>query len=290
MGRTGRIGRTAATFVVIAVVGPSAPHAARQAEPAANAAFEAASIKLSDVARDAEPTSMVMPGGRYVATNVTLRRLVRTAYGLQEAQVVGGPFWVDDDRFDVLATANRAVPAATFREQFRPLLATLLRERFGLLVHKDMRELPAYALVVSRRDGKLGPQLRRSVESDCAPSASAPRSGPRVPQFPTGQPLPCGAWYAQPGRLTGRAEFGRLVETLAPLVDRVVVDRTNLTGRFDWDLQWQPVPSSSGDASVADASTSIFTALSEQLGLKLDSRKLPVDVLVIDRAEHLTAN
>jgi uncharacterized protein (TIGR03435 family) len=256
----------------------------------ANAAFEAASIKPSVETRDAEPTSMVMPGGRYVATNVTLRRLVRTAYALQEAQVVGGPSWVDDDRFDVLATANRAVPAATFREQFRPLLATLLRERFGLLVHKDMRELPAYALVVSRRDGKLGPQLRRSVDSDCAPSAPAPRNGPLAPQFATGQPLPCGAWYTQPGRLTGRAEFGRLVETLAPLVDRVVVDRTNLTGRFDWDLQWQPVPASPGDTPVADASASIFTALNEQLGLRLESRKLPVDVLVIDRAEHLTAN
>lgn len=102
--------------------------------------------------------------------------------------------------------------------------------------------------------------------------------------------MPCGAWYTQPGHLSGRAEFGRFVETLAPVVDRVVVDRTNLTGRYDWDLRWLPALLSPGEAPAADASTSIFTALNEQLGLKLDSRKLPVDVLVIDRAEHLTQN
>jgi uncharacterized protein (TIGR03435 family) len=267
------------------------PRAGAQADApvAASVAFEAASIKPSAETRDAEPASMVMPGGRYVATNVTLRRLVRTAYGLQEAQVVGGPSWVDHERFDVLATANRDVPASTFRTQFRPLLATLLRERFRLSVHNDVRVLPAYALIVSRRDGKLGPRLRRTDDSDCAPPASPSRSGRSVPQSPAGQPMPCGAWYAQAGRLTGRAEFGRFVETLAPAVDRVVVDRTNLSGLFEWDLQWTPGLPSAADAP-GTAAGSIFTALGEQLGLKLDSRNLRVDVLVVDRAEHLTEN
>jgi uncharacterized protein (TIGR03435 family) len=282
----GRTGKTAATFVVIALVASSAPRAARQAESAANAAFEAASIKPSAETRDAEPASMVMPGGRYVATNVTLRRLVRTAYALQDAQVVGGPSWMDDDRFDVLATANRAVPAVTFREQFRPLLATLLRERFRLVVHNEMRELPAYALVVSRRDGRLGSRLHQ-LNEECVTNLALRRAGKPVPEPPKGV-LPCGAWYSQPGHLEGRGvELGRFVETLAPLVERVVVDRTTLTGLFDWDLKW--LPGAGADAG-SDLPASIFTALNEQLGLTLDSRKLRVGVMVVDRAEHLTEN
>jgi uncharacterized protein (TIGR03435 family) len=289
MGRTGgmaRIGKTAATFVAIAVVGSSAPRAARQAEPAANAAFEAASIKPSAAARDEEPSSMVMPGGRYVATNVTLRRLLRTAYYVQETQIVGGPAWLDSERFDVHATADRNTPAVVFREQFRPLLAALLRDRFHVTVHKDVRVQSAYALVVSRRDGRLGARLHQSSE-ECVTNLALRQAGKPVPQPPQGV-LPCGAWYTQPGHLEGRGvELGRLVETLAPQVDRVVVDRTRLRGLFDWDLKW--LPGAGADAG-SDLPASIFTALNEQLGLKLDSRKLPVDVFVIDRAEHLTAN
>jgi uncharacterized protein (TIGR03435 family) len=286
MGRIGRIGRN--TVVTIAIILSSAARTAAQTDvPAASVAFEAASIKPSASPRDDEPTSMVMPGGRYVATNVTLRALVRTAYSLQQVQVVGGPAWVDSERFDVLATANQNVPAVVFRDQFRPLLGALLRERFKLSLHKDVKELPAYALVVARRNGALGSQLHES-DQECVASLALRRAGKPVLQSPKGV-RPCGGWYAQPGHLEGRGvELGRFIETLAPLVDRVVVDRTNLGGLFDWNLQWTPAPLSA-DASP-EAPPSIFTALVEQLGLKLESRKLPVDVLVIDRAEHLTAN
>jgi uncharacterized protein (TIGR03435 family) len=149
-----------------------------------------------------------------------------------------------------------------------------------------MKKLSVYALVLARRDGGLGSHLHES-DQECVASLALRRAGKPVPQSPQGV-LPCGAWYSQPGHLEGRGvELGRFVETLAPLVDRVVVDRTNLTGLFDWDLKW--LPGAGADAG-SDLPASIFTALNEQLGLKLDSRKLPVDVLVIDRAEHLTAN
>ncbi len=269
---------------VLLVAGGAAQSSATQGDPA----FEVASIKPSDASRDEEPSSMVMPGGRYVATNVTLRRLVRTAYSVQDSQVAGGPPWIDSDRFDVVATANVNNPAATFREQFRPMLATLLRERFKLSLHREKRELAAFALVVSRRDGRFGPKLV-SADADCAAVGPASRGGPPAPDL--NRRLPCGAWYSQPGRLTGRVEFGRFVDTLAPLVDRPVVDLTSLKGRFEWDLQWTPSALSATDlAPAADGATSLFTALAEQLGLKLDARKLPVDVLVVDRAEHLARN
>jgi uncharacterized protein (TIGR03435 family) len=287
MGRTGRIGKTTAV-VTSAIILSSAARTAAQADVSAmKVAFEAASIKPSASPRDDEPTSMVMPGGRYAATNMTLRALVRTAYSLQQVQVVGGPSWADSERFDVLATVNQNVPAVVFRDQFRPLLGALLRERFKLSLHKDVKELPAYALVVARRNGTLGSQLHESHQ-ECVASLALRRAGKPVPPAPQGV-RPCGSWYSQPGRLEGRGvELGRLLETLAPFVDRVVVDRTNLSGLFDWDLRW--LPGASGADPGSDLPASIFTAVAEQLGLKLDSRKLPVDVMVVDRAEHLTEN
>jgi uncharacterized protein (TIGR03435 family) len=280
------MGKTTAV-VTIAIVLSSAPRAAAQADaPASNIAFEAASIKPSASPRDDEPASMVMPGGRYVATNMTLRALVRTAYSVQTTQVLGGPPWMDSERFDVVATVNQNIPAVVFRDQFRPLLGALLRERFKLSLHKDMKKLSVYALAVARRDGRLGSKLRES-DQECVASLALRRAGKPVPQGPNGV-RPCGGWYSQPGHLEGRGvELGRFVETLAPHVDRVVVDRTNLTGLFDWELKW--LPGAGADAG-ADLPASIFTALGEQLGLKLDSRKLPVDVVVVDRAEHPSEN
>jgi hypothetical protein len=272
----GGTGKTAATFVVIALVASNAPRAARQAESAANAAFEAASIKPSAETRDAEPASMVMPGGRYVATNVTLRRLVRTAYALQDAQVVGGPSWMDDDRFDALATANRA--CRHIREQF----VRCSRRCFasGSQSHNDMRS--CRRMRWSSRDAMEGsPRLHQSAgvrhEPRAAPSR---RAGARAAEgssmrrlvFATGSP-----------RGT-RVELGRFVETLAPLVERVVVDRTNLGGSLG--LKCCP----RRERMPGTTSRRRSSPLVEQLGLKLDSRKLPVDVMIVDRAEHLTEN
>jgi uncharacterized protein (TIGR03435 family) len=232
----------------------------------------------------AEPASMVMPGGRYVATNVTLRQLLRTAYGVQESQVVGGPSWLDSERFDVNAIANRDIPTIVFRDRFRPMLQSVLRDRFSIRVHRATKELGAYELLIARRDGMLGPRLHASSD-ECIQSLALRRAGKLVPP-PTGAVLACGAWYSQPDHLEARGvELGRLVEGLAPLVERVVVDHTKLVGLFDWDLRWLPAADSS-----TDLPTSIYTALAEQLGLKLDSRRLPVDVIVVDHVERLKAN
>jgi uncharacterized protein (TIGR03435 family) len=256
------------------------------AQPGTNDKFEAASIKPTSVV-DSEPSSMVMPGGRYVATNVTLRRLLRTAYHVQEEQVVGGPAWLDTDRFDVNAIANRDMPTVVFREQFRPLLRGLLRDRFKILVHSEMRELRGYTLTLSRRDRTLGAQLHRSSE-ECVTGLSLRQLGRPVPPPPRGM-LECGAWFSQPGHLEGRGvELGRLVETLAPFVERVVVDRTTLSGLFDWDLKW--LDGLPGGDGLSEVPASIPAALEQQLGLKLESQKLRADVIVVDGAEQLMEN
>jgi uncharacterized protein (TIGR03435 family) len=179
------------------------------------------------------------------------------------------------------------------------MLQTLLAERFKLAVHNDRREMPIYALVLARRDGKLGPQLRASA-TDCAAlmAATRARGGPPTPCAPGERP-PCGLRMF-PGNFSGgSATITQLTNALARFVSRTVVDRTGLTGNYDVDLQWTPdqMPQGlRGDAppgapplpTIDPNGPSIFTAVQEQLGLKLESTKGPVDVLVIDRAERPT--
>ena len=260
-------------------------------------AFEVASVKLN-TSGNAQSASFVMPGARYTATNMTLRELLRTAFFVHETQIVGGPSWLDSDKFDIVASANQNIPTSVFRDQFRVALRGLLGERFKLTTHSEKKELPVYALVVVRRDGKLGPQLHRS-DAECVSAASQLRTGqPIDPKAP----MPCGAGFSQPGHLAARAlDFGRFVASLIPLTDRVVVNRTNLSGPFDWDVQWTPalltapdvsgltsLPHSGAAAAAPDSSVSLFTALNEQLGLKLDPQSEPVDAIVIDHAERPT--
>jgi uncharacterized protein (TIGR03435 family) len=199
------------------------------------------------------------------------------AYGpLHDIQVTGGPGWINSDRFDIVAKAegNPSTDA-------RLMLRTLLADRFKLMVHHETRELPVYALVIARRDGKLGPQLRPSNLADClaAPKLSTP-SDPNAA-------VRCGGGFLRTGELGARAmEFSTLATTVSNLADRPVVDRTGLTGTFDWNLQWTAdrSPSPTGDRSTD--SVSLFTALQEQLGLKLEPTRGPVDVLVIDHVER----
>jgi uncharacterized protein (TIGR03435 family) len=112
----------------------------------------------------------VQPGGRYTATNVTVRTLVKSAYGLQQdVQVVGGPRWIETEPFDIVAKAEGNPSIDVFRDQERMMLRTLLTERFTLAFHRETREVPIYALVVARTDRKLGPQLLPSIPFVCAP-------------------------------------------------------------------------------------------------------------------------
>jgi len=289
--------RVTAITVPVVFGGLTTPRLRAQSSTAqaGSPAFEVASVKRNK-SGDNESTNMVLAGGRYVATNVTLRTLVRTAYGVQEQQIVA-PTWINDDRFDITAKAgSRPATTSAFREQVRPLLQNLLADRFTLVLHHELREFRIYSLVVARRDRTLGPRLRPDASCTAvtvAPPADAAPQGPGILGYPSG-PLPCGGEFTRAGRITATATlFSIFVTRLSSWTDRIVLDRTGLTGKYDWDLEWIPEqgvnvePSTSADRS-SDSGVPLFTAIQEQLGLKLESTKGPVDVLVIDHVEQPT--
>lgn len=227
------------------------------------------------------------PGGRFTTQNTPLRMLIRYAYQVQGSELAGGEGWLDSERFDIAAKAeSNATP-----NQIRAMLRSLLADRFRLKVHRETRELPIYALTLSRSDGRFGEQLRRSTV-DCANvSADAP------PRDANGRML-CGYGPGAPSS-SGRRMLGlrgvtmaELANHLEPLVGRHVVDRTEASGYFDMDfdftLELQPPPPPPGvpDPFDRQAFQTIFSVLPEQLGLKLDSQRANVDVLVIDHAER----
>ena len=182
------------------------------------------------------------------------------------------------------------------------MLRQLLAERFKLVVHTEDREMPIYALVLNRADGKLGPQIKVS-DVDCAGMLGRGRgrgpAGPPAPPAP-GERMPCGIRMGKGNMAVGGATLTQVAGTLGTFVGRVVVDKTGLTGNYEFTLTWTPdnlpqrppgAPEPLFNGSPIDPNgPSIFTAVQEQLGLKLDSQKGPVSVLVIDRAEHPTEN
>jgi uncharacterized protein (TIGR03435 family) len=272
---------------IVAVAG-----AVLTAQTPVSPAFESASIK-PNTSSDQTSSSVVQPGGRYSATNATLRMLVQTAYGVHDDQIVGGPTWTHSARFDVVAKAEGNASTGVFIDRARLMLRQMLADRFRLTLHHETRDLPIYALVVARRDGRLGPQLRPSDAVECT---AAEALNPRAPA-PTGDPdvrLPCGGGFSRQGHMAARASmFVMFVTGLSNWSDRLVFDRTALAGSFDWDLQWSAerlsadTPNAASDRS-SDAGLSLFTALQEQLGLKLESTTGPVDALVIDHVERPT--
>ena len=225
--------------------------------------------------------STVQPGGRYLAANVTLRLLMRIAYGVHESQIIGGPAWMNTERFDVSAKADGYPDAAAFRDQARLMLRSLLADRFKLTFRREQRELSIYAMVVAKA-GELGPRLRRDDGSDCAtPKVVFPKPG--APDG--GAPLVCGGEMFTSGILVARAlPLSTLALTATRVADRVVVDETELPGKFDWDIFWLPDDLALRDPRISGPS--MFTALLEQAGLKLESRRRQIDVFVIERAER----
>ena len=285
----------------LAVAGPVAfgvwtsPQLAAQIiAPSANdPAFEAASVKPNK-SGDGRVMLGVQPGGRFTATNVPLKMLLRQAYDVQDFQVVGGPDWLGSDRFDVVAKAPEE--GLNF-ESMRPMLRSLLADRFKLKAHSETRQMPIYALVKARSDGALGPALKPS-SVECAAFVGGRRGGgpPPAPPQP-GQAVDCGFIIGIGKMSVGGMPIEQLARALSPLVGRIVLDKTGLTGNYSYELTYSPEqlgglpPPLSGETPTIDPNTpSIFTALQEQLGLKLDSDRGPVEVLVIDSAEQPTAD
>ncbi len=270
------------------------PRIQAQSSPAAaGPTFEVASVKPNK-SGDQRAMIQMPPAGRYTATNIPLRLLLRQAFDVQGFQFVGGPNWLDSDRFDIVA---KPPDGMTGPEQMRSMLRALLADRFKLATHNETREMPIYSLVLARADGKLGPKLS-AAKVDCEARFSAARRGGPPPEFPApGQPAECG-FMMGPGNLNvGGMPMLELARSLSPMVGRIVIDKTGLKGRYDFQMTYAPEgrglgpgPAPGGaEPPPADPNTpSLFTALQEQLGLKLEPERGPVDVVVIDRVEQPT--
>ncbi len=259
--------------------------------------FEVASVKPNT--SGATGTQFGLPGGgRFTATNATARELVRMAYSTQDYKLVGLPDWTSGERFDIEAMAGKDITLTGDPGKPSPvflMLRSLLAERFGLTLHAETRDMPVYVLSHARADRGLGPRLAPST-TDCAAVLAAAKAAkatpPGPPQPPTDRVL-CGSRYS-PGRHSGGAmDMEFLSGFLSNAVGRTVVNSTGLTGRFDWVLEFRPdsVDPTGGTTPSLDANApSLLAAVQEQLGLKLDAGRAPVEVLVIDRIERPAPN
>jgi bla regulator protein BlaR1 len=298
---------------VAAVAGPivfglmNAPQS-RAESPAAVSpapAFEVASVKPNK-SSDRGGRIMFGPGGRFVATNISVKGLIHIAYGVQDFQISGGPPWLGSDRYDIEAKAEGPSEGdiRNMSEEQRKLemdrrrlmLQALLAERFKLTLHKESKEAPIYALVVA----KNGPKLKEATREELAP--------PPAPADPSDKPDPKREFKVKgqgigmrPGEVSGQAvKLSFLADVLSnqPELGRTVLDKTGLKGSYDFTLKWTaegpqgPMFKGPGDAPPPPDPNgpSLFTALEEQLGLKLESQKGPVDLLVIDRVEKASEN
>jgi len=228
--------------------------------------FEVASVKAN---RSNAPPAGIVGGQRngLTLTNLTVRELIVKAYKLQDFQLLGGPGWIHSERFDVVA---KTVGEATADEKWL-MLQAVLSERFKLQVHDETRERQIYTLIIARKDRRLGPSLQRSPKP-CGVGAAMPCGGLAVGRF---------------GDLSARslpmADFAGRALTL--ILGQTVRDGTGLTGNYDIDLKWRPETAGLPPSGGSDR-PSIFAAVQEQLGLKLEPRKGPVRVLVIDHVER----
>jgi uncharacterized protein (TIGR03435 family) len=269
------------------VLATGVPHAQAPALPG----FEVSSVKPN---KEGGPSSVRVTPGALTVTNNNLRNIIRNAWNITNDQIAGGPDWIDSERFDITAKAS----APFNQEMARAMLQALLAERFGLVTHNETRELPVYLLVVARKDGTLGPQMKKS-DLDCGALLAAVAAGEKMPdRLPNGN-LPCGisirANQGQ-GLVTGNGvAMEALARNLVGGVGRIVVDKTGLAGYYDINMTFAadgppPPPGAPAGPSPDSSAPSLFTAMQEQLGLKLEPGRAPIAVLVIDRVQRPAAD
>ena len=250
---------------------PEPPAALKPMAADASPAFEVATIKPSNP--DAPGKAFGVRGRMFSTLNTTLSDLIAFAYGVQAKQITGAAAWLETEKYDLAGQPD--APGQPNEKQWKMMLQKLLADRFKLAFHRDKKELAVYAIVL----GTAGPKLTKS-EGD-----------------PNGLPaLFFRGLGVLPARNATMADLAGVMQTA--VLDRPVVDRTALVGRYDFTLTWTPdesqfgglgarVPPPTGDAA---APPGLFTAIQEQLGLKLESTKAPVEVLVIDRVEKPSEN
>jgi uncharacterized protein (TIGR03435 family) len=253
--------------------------------------FEVASIKPAPPPTG-NNTRIMMGGdpGRVNMSNISLRDMMRMAYQVKDYQITG-PDWMNSVRFNVVAT----IPPGTPKEQIPLMWQSLLADRFKLTLHREQKELPVYGLVV----GKGGPKLKQSENQDEPAGGPGGGAGPGRGMIQMGR-----------GRLTAnRTSISNFAEMLSRQMDRPVVDQTGIKGLYDITLEWTPderqrmqfmpgtpapPPGAGGDGAAAHAAggdgnppsgPTIFAAVQEELGLKMEAKKSPVEILVVDHAE-----
>ncbi len=220
--------------------------------------FEVASIKPDNSEDRAASMQSTPPGGRFVALNVSPMQLVMRAFGVVAAQIEG-PEWLNADRYDVNAKADTSKELGS--DEVRPMLRKLLEERFALKYHRETKTLPVYSLTVAKTGLKMAEH--------------------------TAQDGPSTQFRNQAGKLilsARKQSTAHLTLLLGQRLDRSVIDNTGLTGEYDLQLEW------AADQAADSSLPSIFTALQEQLGLRLEATKGPVEVIVIDHVERPTEN
>jgi bla regulator protein BlaR1 len=278
------------TPIVVGVLNAPGMHA--QSQPSEALAFEVASVKPNKSGSPREP-SMILPGGRFTATNNTVRALILNAYGIFSSPYLlsGGPSWIDSERYDVEARAEAGAilanaPNTVLLEKTRLMLRTLLADRFHLSVRRETKEMPVYELVVS----KNGPKLNKSAQEQDCDALTA-----------------CHGFSGNPMRLTGTGvDMADLVLQLSYRLGRPVLDKTVIQGLFDIKLQWNPFVGRSrpaGDTQRSpeaeardgprpdpDTLPAVFEALEQQIGLKLVAAKGPVDVFIVEHVERPSGN
>jgi uncharacterized protein (TIGR03435 family) len=282
----------------------SKAHAQTQVPPDTPASFEVISIQTIDPAVLAfrQPGTpplagmsnvyFLRPGGSFRAPAISARNLIAAAFGVKSWQVVSGADWLATARFAINAKTSTEVSRETLVAQAPALMRALLTDRFRLKAHMERRPFPVFALTMARQYQRLGPQLRRT-DVDCDARTTGPSGPPSRTERPT-----CGRNLWPGGMIAGAITMEELANALTGAVgsEQIVVNRTNLGGRFDVDLTWssEPLRTSGSNAAPGAASpddgVTLSTALQEQLGLKLVPRPEPIDAVVVDYSERPSPN
>jgi uncharacterized protein (TIGR03435 family) len=266
-----------------------------QAPTSGKPQFEVASVKVHP-----PPITLIgiqNRGGRFSVTAFTVKMLVGRGYAVPELRIVGAPEWAETERYDVEAKA----PEDAAAQPVQPMIQALLAERFQLKAHKETRDLPVYELTVPRNGSKMKLSGDQTPPAPLAPPPGGP-GGPPPPFAPGQRPRGTVGSSIGDGRFVIEASavpISTLVNALQQRVDRPIIDKTGLTGLFDIRLEWAPGAEApplpftrNPDAPPPPPvdGPSVFTAIQEQLGLRLESAKGPTEVVVIDSVQKPTEN
>ena len=258
------VGMASASLAQTGAASSAVSETAKRMAANADPAFEVATIKLSKP--DDNVDGYDAKGRHVTVENYTVNDLIQFAYGLNRKQVEGGPAWLDGDRYDIDGIAD--VAGEPNIKQIKAMVQKLLTDRYQLTIHREKKELSIYAITV----GKSGAKLTKSVsDPDAMPDEHGNGDGTGLTQRYTNYSM---------------ADLAENLQTMQP-DGKPVVDRTGIAGRFDFTLKWSRYETQNGNPNAAPG---LFTAIQEQIGLKLEAAKAMVDVIVVDHVERPSEN